>query len=1227
MGLSSYTPTSVIAHTTSVDFSKRNISQPVHIVQYDKRLPILAVNIYNNGQLYPIPSDATVSIRFGKPDKTFVYNEAIGCDSTRTIVYFEITEQMTIYDGEFYPVIEILRDNKTANSSKIYIIVDRNPIQIGDIESTVEFKNLTEYRDEAKVAAEEAKKAATGVSEIKNKAEEAANNASKSEANSKASADNSAKSASDAKNFADNASTSATNAARSEANAKESEANASTKATEASTSATNAARSEANAKESANEAARLEQSVIDHKNTVTQLANNAEVSAKKSESWAVGGTSTRDGEDTNNSKWYSEQAKNYAQKAEAIAGGNFIPTSDKGVAGGVAVLDDNLAVAKAVSDEDGNNIKSTYAKKNEIPDGVKVDGKTITKDENGVLHGSSNITVDSALNNESENPVMNKVIAKSLQGKADKTDVPKLVKVDGKTITKDENDVLHGTATIEVDPMLNDTSENPIMNKAVFEALAEIEKDLKGIANDAVEEAETTSYELTNVKMLGWTVPRECPIQNEINGNQFIQKVGRIDLSDVTWLYRDESGHEKLLGKALDDMKIPSNNDYLPNIYTSVYETSTANNVYEHTKDKIISIDTTYCICVYDSSYMDAATFEQAMQGQYLYYELAIPITKTIDGNEISMSKADKTEVPKLVKVDGTTVFLSEDGVLSAKGGGGSSFAPKDVTNASITNGNGKVSITWTDPDDVTLEGITLSTWAGTKLVMNESNYPTNENDGTVVLDSKIRNQYQSTGYTVTGLTNNKIYYFALFPYSTDGIYNYSEAGRLLGKPSLVKLDPCTDMNATATMGKVTVTWSDPNATKTENGNTATWQKTVLVYKQGTTAPTDVNDGTIAVEETTRNQYQSTGYEVTSLIDGNDYSFSLFAISTDSAVSDATSVSAKLYATLTVTTEETSLYGKNVTVASDSQTVTGTFSNSGSVTLKIPWIGSTVVSSTDGTDTTTVTVNIAEYSKSYNAELSFLKIVTFADGTDEEIAAMIEAHYNNKINISDYWAVGDIREIGLSAMSATYVGESHLSGTYKFAIADFDHDDLTTPINGHTKAAVTLTQVDCLMDVETRNNPTTNGEANKERGYMNSSETNFGGWNQCARRTWCNDIYYNAIVGLKDIVKTVNKKTSHGGGSSVIATTADKVFLLSDIEVMGEAKYSFKGEGTQYPYYKSLANRCKLPKWDAAQASGVWFARSPYYGNSKYFMYVGPSGYINWINADTAHGIAPCFCL
>ena len=39
--------------------------------------------------------------------------------------------------------------------------------------------------------------------------------------------------------------------------------------------------------------------------------NNAEASAINSQSWAIGGTSTRDGEDKDNSKYYSEKSKEY----------------------------------------------------------------------------------------------------------------------------------------------------------------------------------------------------------------------------------------------------------------------------------------------------------------------------------------------------------------------------------------------------------------------------------------------------------------------------------------------------------------------------------------------------------------------------------------------------------------------------------------------------------------------------------------------------------------------------------------------------------------------------------------------------------------------------------------------------------------------------------------------------------------------------------------------------
>lgn len=373
----------------------------------------------------------------------------------------------------------------------------------------------------------------------------------------------------------------------------------------------------------------------------------------------------------------------------------------------------------------------------------------------------------------------------------------------------------------------------------------------------------------------------------------------------------------------------------------------------------------------------------------------------------VSTVNVATTDRAGIVKPDGTTITVDPDGTIHGSSsvdlsgyynnanydtnknvlqlmhddtvlkelkisGGGTKIAPKDTVDPAILNGNAKATISWGDPEDVIIDGIVLSAWKGTKLVMKESGYPENENDGTLILDNTVRDAYKTSGYVVDGLTNGNTYYFALFPYSTDGVYNYSASNRLLGNPSLVKLDSCTNMQISAAMGSVTVTWDDPDATKTVDGNTATWAKTVLVYKQGSVAPNSPADGTIAVTETTRNQYASVGYEVTGLTDGKQYTFALFAISTDETSSDAVSATAKLWATLTVNTTEDTLFGKTVTATNEVKTVSGTFSDSGSATLQIPWIGLTTVTSTDGTDTADDTVDVTAYMATYSTQITFI---------------------------------------------------------------------------------------------------------------------------------------------------------------------------------------------------------------------------------------------------------------
>ena len=231
-------------------------------------------------------------------------------------------------------------------------------------------------------------------------------------------------------------------------------------------------------------------------------------------------------------------------------------------------------------------------------------------------------------------------------------------------------------------------------------------------------------------------------------------------------------------------------------------------------------------------------------------------------------------------------------------------------------------------------------------------------------------------------------------------------------------------------------------------------------------------------------------------------------------------------------------------------------------------------------------------------------LVSWSTGTDAEIKGMVDAYYAGRFTLAEIqsvWSIGDEREITLSAMSATGVGESHRAQSVKVVILDFDHDTLTTPINGKTKALVSVQMKDCLRDASVSD---TGGASNTENGYINFTNTNVGGWTNSARRTWCNNVFYNALPSEhKAIVKQVNKLTSAGNQSSIINTDADYCWLPSEIEIAGTNTGSMAGEGSQYSYYTTEANRYKLPKWDGdrSNVSGRWWMRSPYNGNSTHF--------------------------
>ena len=181
MPISTYVvPSSRLVHETKVDFSYRSVNRTIHVVQYDKQLPIIAVTLYVSGKLYTLPANFDVNVKFGKRDNTFVYKPVLGCNANRSVVYFEMDEQMTFLAGSVNPIIELsYNDNGTiqrAGSSAIAIEIERNPIQETDIESTSEYVDLNKAVSDAQAAqaaAEQAESDAVAAAALA--AQEAAN--------------------------------------------------------------------------------------------------------------------------------------------------------------------------------------------------------------------------------------------------------------------------------------------------------------------------------------------------------------------------------------------------------------------------------------------------------------------------------------------------------------------------------------------------------------------------------------------------------------------------------------------------------------------------------------------------------------------------------------------------------------------------------------------------------------------------------------------------------------------------------------------------------------------------------------------------------------------------------------------------------------------------------------------------------------------------------------------
>ena len=225
---------------------------------------------------------------------------------------------------------------------------------------------------------------------------------------------------------------------------------------------------------------------------------------------------------------------------------------------------------------------------------------------------------------------------------------------------------------------------------------------------------------------------------------------------------------------------------------------------------------------------------------------------------------------------------------------------------------------------------------------------------------------------------------------------------------------------------------------------------------------------------------------------------------------------------------------------------------------------------------------------------------SWADASDADILSMVTAAYAGQLDLTQYWNVGDVRNVSFSALPATYVNETHAAQTVPIVL---------TNVGGRKLADGTT---DCKFQWAMQS-------PLAEMGYMNATAYNTGGWDSCGRRLWCNGVFKDSCTSndMNSVLfKEALYKAGKGNGVKELQTSTDYCSLLAVAEMIGEVPSTSvitQGEGTQLTYYQNSAN-----------LSNVW-TRSPAQGNGIVgFAKVYSSGSSVFDNANTNYPILVC---
>lgn len=249
-----------------------------------------------------------------------------------------------------------------------------------------------------------------------------------------------------------------------------------------------------------------------------------------------------------------------------------------------------------------------------------------------------------------------------------------------------------------------------------------------------------------------------------------------------------------------------------------------------------------------------------------------------------------------------------------------------------------------------------------------------------------------------------------------------------------------------------------------------------------------------------------------------------------------------------------------------------------------------------------------------------VKIVSWTDGTDEEVAAMLDAHYDDRINIYNYWHVGDERKVHFNLIPEEtpfgYNGKSEKQPEQdiSFIIMHCGGMKLSEPLNGKTTCAFIIGQKNCLQNSGMLH--TTNSSVLLDKN----------------RIQWLNSLYKESLPPTFQALFKKHYKYGacfEGGSHKMYQYTNFLFWLPSEFNILGTTIHSSSLEKLyqfQFEYYKDEKNIRKMigVYYDEYWTSSIAYDIDKYKKGNCSILANGEPSY----KQDTKYcGIAPYGCI